>query len=378
MAGEGAFRVVIAGSGVAALEAALALHDLAGELVQVTLLAPDAQLAYRPMTVGEPFSLPPARHHSVARIAERAGAEVIADRFAHVDAGERIAHTEGGDEHHYDALILAIGARLRAPFAHGIVIDDRRMDELLRGIVQDVEGGYVRSVAFVSGARLGWPLPLYELALLTARRAHDSEVEVEVTVVTPERAPLEVFGDVASAAVDALLREAGVGLVTAAQAQVPEPDRVVIAPGDRTIVADRVIVMPELFGPAVRGLPSAEHGFIPVGPDGQVSGVERVYAAGDATDFPVKQGGLAAQQADAAAAAVAALAGAPGVPEQRRPEIHGMLLTGGRPLWLAAHLVGGRGLESQVSDEPLWEPPRKLDARHLAPCLDALDALDAG
>jgi len=374
MAGEDTFAVVIAGGGVAALEAALALHALAGERVQVRLLAPETELTYRPMTVGEPFSLPPARRHLVARIAERAGAEVIADRFAHVDAAQRIVHTEGGAQLHYDALIVAIGARLRAPFAHGIVIDDSRMDELLRGIVQDVEGGYVRRIAFVSGARLGWPLPLYELALLTAGRARDFDLEIEVTVVTPERAPLEVFGDEASAAVDGLLRDAGVAVVTAAQAQVPSPERVVIAPGDRTLVADRVIVMPELFGPAVRGLPAAEHGFIPTGPDGQVVGVERVYAAGDATDFPVKQGGLAAQQADAAAAAVAALAGVPDTPAPASPEVHGMLLTGARPLWLAARVVGGRGLDSRVSGEPLWTPVGKIDARHLAPCLDALDA----
>ena len=374
MTDDGTFGVVIAGGGVAALEAALALHALAGEHVRVRLLAPDPQLAYRPMTVGEPFSLPPARRHSVALIAERAGAEVIADRFAHVDAARRIAHTEGGSELHYDALIIAIGARARAPFAHGIVIDDRRMDELLHGIVQDVEGGYVRSVAFVSGARLGWPLPLYELALLTARRAHDSDVDVAVTIVTPERAPLEVFGDAASAAVDGLLRDAGIAVVTAAQAQVPAPGRVVIAPGDRTLEADRVIVMPELFGPAVRGLPAGEHGFIPTGPDGQVIGAERIYAAGDATDFPVKQGGLAAQQADTVAAAVAALAGVADTPAPARPEIHGMLLTGARPLWLAARLAGGRGLDSRVSEEPLWTPAGKVDARYLAPCLDALDA----
>jgi sulfide:quinone oxidoreductase len=372
MAAERAFRVVIAGGGIAALEAALELHELAGERVAATLLAPEPEFVYRPMTVGEPFSLAPARRHPVAAIAARGGAELVAERFARVDAPRRTVHTEAGSALEYDALILAIGARLRAPFAHGIVVDDRHMDELLRGIVQDVEGGYVRRVAFVSGARLGWPLPLYELALLAAHRARDFDVELEATVVTPERAPLEVFGEAASAAVDALLREAGVAVVTAAHAQVPQEGRVVIAPGDRTIAADRVIVMPELFGPAVRGLPAAEHGFIPTGPDGSVAGVERVFAAGDATDYPVKQGGIAAQQADAAAATVAALAGAAVAPAPPHREIHGMLLTGRRPLWLAARLAGGRGLDSRVSDEPLWQPAGKVDARRLAPGLDEL------
>ena len=60
-----------------------------------------------------------------------------------------------------------------------------------------------------------------------------------------------------------------------------------------------------------------------------------MYAAGDAVDFPVKQGGLAAQQADTVAEHVAASYGASVEPSPFRPALRGMLFTGGEPLYHA-------------------------------------------
>ena len=370
MAGSSRFRVLIAGAGVAGLEAALALSDLAGERVAVTLLAPNAQFSYRPMTIAEPFAFAAAQHRTVAVVAADAGAELVAESFAWVDPAAKVAHTEDGTALPYDALLLALGARVRAPFAHAVTIDDRRMDEVLHGIVQDIEGGYIDSIAFVSPSRLGWPLPIYELALLSARRAFEMGVTLEVTVVTPEATPLSVFGDVASAEVARLLSEAGISTSMCADVQVPEPGRVVLQPVERVLMVDRVIAMPELFGPSVRGLPAGEHGFIPVDQHCQVVGVAGVYAAGDATDYAIKHGGIAAQQADVAAEAIAALAGADVTPSTFRPEIHGMLLTGAQPRYLTARLAGGHALHSEIGDQPTWSPPVKIAARYLAPYLD--------
>jgi NADPH-dependent 2,4-dienoyl-CoA reductase/sulfur reductase-like enzyme len=55
------FRVVIAGGGVGGLEAALALGE-AGQALDVTLLAPNAEFVERPMSVAEPSppGTPPA------------------------------------------------------------------------------------------------------------------------------------------------------------------------------------------------------------------------------------------------------------------------------------------------------------------------------
>lgn len=100
-----------------------------------------------------------------------------------------------------------------------------------------------------------------------------------------------------------------------------------------------------------------------------MEGVVDVFAAGDVTDFPIKQGGIATQQADAAAQAIAARAGAPVEPEPFRPVLRGVLLTGAVPRYLAAKVEGGHGETSEVAAEPLWWPPAKIVGRYLAPFL---------
>jgi sulfide:quinone oxidoreductase len=367
------FSVVIAGGGVAGLEAALALRDLAGKAVDLTLLTPNPEFVYRPMAVREPFAYDAARRYPLAKLAADLQAELVEDTFAWVDRDQRVAHTDENEQLRYDALVLALGARAHHRYQHALTIDDRRLDEDLHGLIQDIEGQYVHSLAFVVPPRMAWPLPIYELALMTAGRAYDMNIEISVTVITPEDAPLAIFGPGATTAVERLLREAGINTLTSSYAEVPRSGHVILTPGDRRLQFDRVVALPELFGPAVRGLPASEHGFIPVDLHCQVRGVERVYAAGDATDFAVKHGGIAAQQADAAAQAIAALAGIPIEPKRFDPVIHGMLLTGGEPKYLTAHITGGHGFSSEITDTPSWSPPSKIAAKYLAPYLEQRD-----
>jgi sulfide:quinone oxidoreductase len=374
---RGPFEVVIAGGGVAALEAALALRDLAGEHVAITMLAPAPDFVYRPMTVREPFAYGPAQRYPLEDIARDLGVELRRHDFAWVNAAARVVHSEDGEALAYDALLLAIGARIHTRYTHAHTVDDRHLDDILHGLIQDVEGGYVTRLAFVLPGRMGWQLPIYELALMTVGRAYETGVTLSVTIVTPEEAPLTIFGIGASQVVAELLGESGITVITSAYAEVPQWDTVIVNPGDRRLQVDRVVALPELYGPAVRGLPAAEHGFIPIDPHAKVRDVERVYAAGDATDFAIKHGGIAAQQADVAAEAIAALAGMPVEPKHFAPTIDGMLLTGGRPRYLHARITGGHGFSSEVSDEPISSPPRKIAARYLAPYLERLDGRGA-
>lgn len=367
------FEVLIAGGGVAAIEAALALRDLAHERVSITMLAPQEEFVYRPMAVREPFAYGPAQRYPLDRIAHDVGIEWRAQAFAWVDPVARTAHLADGDEVRYDALLLALGARIHTRYTHAHTIDDRHLDDILHGLIQDVEAGYVRRLAFVVPGRMGYLLPIYELALMTMSRAYEMGVQLSATVVTPEDAPLGLFGLGASQGVVELLREAGIETVTSAYAEVPQWDTVIVNPGERRLEVDRVIALPELYGPAVRGLPAAEHGFIPVDVHGGVRGVDAVYAAGDATDCAVKHGGIAAQQADAAAESIAALAGAPVQPQPFKPVIQAMLLTGEKPRYLSARITGGQGYASEISELPTWSPPRKIVARYLAPYLERLE-----
>jgi sulfide:quinone oxidoreductase len=364
------FHVVIAGGGVAAIEATLALRDLAPNRVRVTLVAPQDELVYRPMTVREPFAYASAQRYGLAEIAADLDAELVHDGLRWVDPARSVMHTEGGLALAYDALLVAVGSRIHERFRHATTIDDRRMDELLHGLIQDVESGYTTSVAFVAPSRMAWPLPIYELALMTAARAREMQVDARIAIATPESTPLAIFGLGAGYAMTELLAEAGIELITDAHVQVPSAHEVVIHPGTRRLEAGRIVALPELMGPSVRGLPIAEHGFIPITPYGEVRGVPGVYAAGDATDFAIKHGGIAAQQADVAARSIAAAAGAPLERKQFQPAIRGVLLTGGPPCYLSAQVVGGHGFSSRVSEHPTWWPPTKIAARYLGPYLE--------
>jgi sulfide:quinone oxidoreductase len=368
------FKVLIAGGGVAGLEGALALRHLAEERVRVEMLAPEPDFVYRPMIVREPFAYGRAQRYPLEEMAADIGVELRRQSFAWVDPEARIAHTNDGVEIPYDALLLALGARIHTRFTHAYTIDPRNLDDILHGLLQDVEGGYVKRLAFVVPARMAWQLPVYEIALMTAKRAYENDVALSSTIVTPEDSPLAIFGAGASEAVSKLLDDARIKVLSSSYAEVPQWDTVVIDPDDRRLTVDRVVALPELYGPAVRGLPSVEHGFIPVDVHGRVPGVERVYAAGDATDFAIKHGGISAQQADIAAESIAALAGAPVEPKPFHPMVHGMLLTGGAPRYLRARITGGHGFSSEVSEEPLWTPPVKIAARYLAPYLERLDS----
>jgi sulfide:quinone oxidoreductase len=367
------FRVLIFGGGVAALEAVLALRDLAGDRVCVTVVAPGPDFVDRPMTVREPFAYAPAARYDLAALVADAVGAYLADGLAWVDPVTRVAHTSAGRALPYDALVIAVGARIYKRFPHAVTIDDRILHDLLHRLVQDIEGGYVHDVAFVVPERMAWPLPIYELALMTAERAYDAGARLKITLITPEGAPLEVFGSGASEELTRLLDEAGIAVLTAARAAVPNSRRVELGRHRDALDVDRVIALPELVGPAVRGLPGGAHGFLPIDPYCRVTGVDRVFAAGDACNYPIKHGGVAAQQADAVAAVIAQLAGADVTPQPLRPEIHGMLLTGQRPRFLSARAAGAHGFHSEVSDVPTWSPATKVSSRYLAPFLQEHD-----
>lgn len=363
------FEVVIAGGGVAALEAALALREIGGDRIALKLIASDTEFAYRPMAVTEPFGYPPVERFPLAAIAGDIGAELLRDRLAAVAPSERAVRTDSGARHRYDALVLGIGGRIRARYEHAITLEDSRSNELMRHLIEDVESGYVRRLAFVIPPSMAWPLPVYELALFTAKRASEMLVELAVTLLTPEDAPLGVLGDGVSRGVSELLADRRIEVIASACCEIPQAGVIEIASGERTLFVDRVVALPELQGPAIDGVPRDEDGFVPIDEHCQVRGLDRVWAAGDATNFAIKHGGIAAQQADVAAQAIAALAGRQVEPETFRPVIHGMLLTGALPRYLSAEMTGER-FESEITMHPTWSPPDKISAKYLAPYLD--------
>ena len=358
-------HVLIAGGGVAALETLIALRDLAGERVAITLLAPEADFTYRPMAVAQPFSLGHGCAYGLAGIAEEFGAAFIQDRLAEVRAGEKLVRCASGRDVAYDHLVIAVGAKATPTFPHAITFGDDPAEERLHGMLADLEQGYLQRVAFVVPAEAAWTLPLYELAVMTARQAWTMGMDgVRFTLVTPEDRPLAMFGTPASEAVAELLHEHAIEFVGSSYPSVGR-GYVIADPGGRRIEADRIVALPALVGRAIEDVPADGNGFIPVDDHGRVSGLAGVYAAGDGTNFPIKQGGLATQQADAVAEAIAAEAGAPVEPTPFRPVLRGLLLTGGDDRFLRNAVAGGGG-EGEVATHTLWWPPTKIAGRYIS------------
>jgi sulfide:quinone oxidoreductase len=367
-----ALEVVIAGGGVAALEAALALHELAGDRVKLTLLAPTADFVYRPIAVLEPFVHMAPRQLSLAKFASELNATFEHDSVAAVDCQRRVLHTGAQKELAYDALVIAVGARTSDVLPDALAIDVSRMDESLHGLIEEIDNGSLRSLAFVA-PRPTWPLPVYELALLTQEHAREKNVDLAVTIITAEQRPLAVFGENVSAGVAAILADADIQTIFGARVE-SSSDELIVHPGEQHLRFDRVVALPRLAGPAITGLPADADGFLPVTSRCEVTGTERVYAAGDATDFPVKYGAIAAQQADAAAASIAAMAGAAAEPTPFDGVVHGALVSGReyRCLYFTARIEGGLAQDSRTSDTPTWSPEAKIAAQYLGPYLDEI------
>jgi len=113
-------RVLIAGGGVAGLEAALALRALAEERVSVELLAPETDFTYRPLAVAEPFRVGEVRRFPLEPLVHAAGAELRRGALASVDPARRVVTTREGEDLSYDVLLLALGARPRQRLEHAL------------------------------------------------------------------------------------------------------------------------------------------------------------------------------------------------------------------------------------------------------------------
>jgi sulfide:quinone oxidoreductase len=258
--------------------------------------------------------------------------------------------------------VLAVGAQARALHPAALTFDGPGAVPAVRELVSDLTHARAQTVALVVPVGVTWALPMYELALMLRGRARRRRV----LLVTSEKAPLTVFGDEPSRAVGEMLARAGIEIHVGVDPTVGEDGRAVGLSADGPwLPVDRIVAPPLLDGPRLPGVPHDEAGFIPVDEHGRVPGLEHVYAAGDGTDVAIKQGGLAAQQADAAIRHLTAQAGGLLPPDPFRPVLRGRLMTGQVDRYLRHDPASG----DAVLDEPLWEPAAKVVGHYLAPWL---------
>jgi sulfide:quinone oxidoreductase len=311
--GRSPFRVLIAGGGVAGLETLMALRGLAGDLVTLTLIAPEDEFVYSPLVAQPPFSVGRIRGVGLPRVAQDAGAVFVAARVEEVDPEAGTISLSTGERMGYDALVLAVGADAIPALEHVITWDDRSHSDVVGGLLQDVEAGYTKRLAVVIPAGPVWPLRGYELALLMSQDAYGMSADLELTIVEPDPSPLALVGDHAVQLVSEELERAHITRLPANQVSLKRGHQLelVLYPSRRTLQVDRVLALPKLRGRPIVGIHGDDDGLTEVDAHSRVSGIDGVWAVGDCTSFPLKSGGVSTEQADVAARDIAALAGAP-------------------------------------------------------------------
>ena len=358
-------RVVVAGSGVGAVETVLALRSLAGPVaIDIDLVAGEDHFVYRPLAVVEPFGYPPPYRLPLDRLERTHEVRHMRLTVVDVHADAHRVLLSSGEELEFDALVVATGAVAEEWLPGALAFWGSEYVDAYRALLADMQAGTVGRVLFAVPPGESWALPLYELALLTtAWIADHGVIGANLTLATPHRDPLFLFGPSAARVIRDLFGARGINLLTESQVESVGEGGATLTDG-RTVPADRVVTLPRLVGNPPHGLPTYDDGFVAIDEHGAVAGLNDVYAVGDVTAFRIKQGSVAAHQADAAAAAIAAGFGAPVEPTPFEPTIDAVLLTGVTARYLHADL--SESSTSNVAVRPLWSPPEKIAAKYLA------------
>ena len=243
------FRVVIGGGGIAGVEGLLRLRRLVGDGVEITVVAPESELRYRPLAVKEPFAGGAVGRYPLTQIVRDADAALLEDAVEWVDGDGQVLHTREGQSLPYDALLVAVGVRSVPAFEHVTTFDDAHAEDTFLGIVKDIEEGYTKQVALLVPEGPAWSLPVYELALQTAERAFSSGFD-DVTITV---------GDTRSSAARGLWRPGRVSGAGRARRGRGAPDHGLARRGARQPPVDRASRRPSARGRDHR-LPTANRG----------------------------------------------------------------------------------------------------------------------
>jgi len=370
---RGSGHVVVAGGGFAALEVVLGLRALAGGAARISLVSPDPVFAYRPAATLEAFCDAAPRAFDLGAIATDLGVRYHRARVESVGEARKRVRLGSGGRLTYDALVLATGARATVGVPGALTFRDQRDLPRFRELLRELDERKLDSLVFAVPAGTSWPLPLYELALLSAARARESGAGTEITLVSPEQWPLAAFGIEASGLVAAELADCGVRFLGACiPGSVCGGGALTVQPGP-PIKADRVVAVPQLRGASIAGIPANRWGFVPTDAVGRVEGMVDVYAAGDTTTYPIKHGGLASQQADRIAHTIAAGLGLTPHELKTKPVLEVKLIGGQRPLHLRIEFdefgqpAAAALTHTRTDRQPGWT---KVFGRYLTPYLE--------
>jgi len=356
-------RIVIVGGGPAAIEAMLALSELGGSRAAIDVFSPSGELKIRPLAVLSPFGEGDIRTFDMKRLTSESGAAFHQQGIRKVDTKLKRVFTADGRSYSYDYAVIATGTKSLwvvpgATTFWGSLEDEGVTEALDR--LKDIDNG---RLIFVIPPGATWPLPIYELALMTATSLAERG-RPDLFIVSPETTPLEIFGERTSHQVNALLGRNGIEFLGNTNSRSFTASELITT--ETKLTADEAITLPSLTGRRLDGIPYTHDGFIEVGPNGEVESVEDVFAVGDVTDSKYKFGALATQQADVAAAAIARNAwGIQTSTTRPNVTLTGFLQTGEGPLRISPD-----GLSKVPESEVSSASERKIYGKLLNPFIE--------
>ena len=309
-------HVVFLGGGFAGLESAYTLRATVGDRLRLTVVSDQDHFLFKPNTIYVPFGLNPEKLRvPLAKPLARRDIGFVQDRATAIDADSRRVTLERGSID-YDHLVVATGSGMRAEEIPGLAENSIAIwtpDDMLRlrkafdELAQAGRAGSRRRVLFLVPPANKCAGPLYEIVLMleTWLRRHDARKSVEIAWSTFESTFIQAFGPRLHDVVTEEFDRRGISGQTARVVESVAPGAVTYTDGASQEYDLLVSFPPYIAGTVFDGLPTDERGFLITDPDSRrVS--DRVYAAGDAGDFPVKQAFLAFVQGDVVASQIAA------------------------------------------------------------------------
>lgn len=279
-------RLVLVGGGHTHM---LVLADFAGSGgaadLHVTLISPQPHTTYTGMVPGViagQYALRQAQV-DVAALAQRAGAQFIADRAVAVDAERATLALADARALPYDLLSFDIGAETALPAdvePGAMPIRLKPFEPALAALdaaLAAPPAGRGRRIVIVGGGAGGC-----EVAFALATRLRD-EAACTITVCDEAAHPVAERGRRTAAAVERAFAERAIRFVGGRRVHRIAGDAVVLA-GGASVPADLVIWATGASAPALfaqSGLPTDARGFLRVGGDLRSAGFPAIFAAGD-------------------------------------------------------------------------------------------------
>lgn len=305
-------RIVVLGGGFGGLETLFYLKHELGDRALLTLVSPQPKFLFKPNTIYIPFGQPPEKFEMDLMPALRR--QSIAFAQAHVknvDADHRVVATEDG-KIAYDYLVVATGAKMRSSeipglYEHAITVwtpdDMLRLRDRIAWAQERASANERTRFLFLVPPNNKCSGPLYELVMMldTHLRRNDCRDWVDLVYATKEEAYIEAFGPRLNTVVRDEFRERDIQGHTGYVVTAVERGVVSFQSGARLDYDVLVSFPPYIASTAFASLPTDDRGFIHVEHDSRrVTGHDRIFAVGDAADFPIKQAYLALLQGDAA------------------------------------------------------------------------------